>query len=693
MLFVLTGCGSSDLEETPTSEIRATIGSPTPQIQARATSSATPTMPRPTRTIPVHPTFTREFERPLEPGWRRLGDELFGLEAAVPGEWSDASRELRSTDLIERYGPQMLLLVDSEETAKGLLSGQGLDEGAFLFAFTLDAVPANRRPEETLQGILGLGEPPAENGSDLIGTVESITIGRSPAAYVDLSSDPLANFALDSPSIHYRYLLVMNPEIRTPAVFLIGTTVEEWNTQTETFTNITELVEIRQTAANSFKHLGSGDVVQGSLTQAFDHVWTFSAEGGGYATITLTPEDEHLDLTLALLDPDGSVIATVDDGYAGEAEVQSDLLLTESGTYVLEVSEFFNEAGQYRLSLLLSDQPSFDSGGFIDFGQEVTAELLPDSRHTWYFEGTAGQSATVILSSLDERFDVILEIRSPDDRLLVVLDEGFVGDAEVLTGYELPLTGRYTIFVRGFAGHGGLYALSLDEGSESTANFFDVGDIIYGDRRQELLRKDEAHAWFFNGRMNDEVTILVTPLEPTLDLDVWLLDPNLQELVMQDENLAGEYELISSELPVDGQYLILVRDFFGEPGAYEISINASGINETEIAGTLVYSQTVSGNLIPGSREAWSFSGEEGDVIDILVTPSERDRDLVLLLIDPDGNTAITVDAALANSPERLVAFELDSSGTWTIVVKEFFNEGSAYELLLTRQIPADEPDD
>jgi hypothetical protein len=54
-------------------------------------------------------------------------------------------------------------------------------------------------------------------------------------------------------------------------------------------------------------------------------------------------------------------------------------------------------------------------------------------------------------------------------------------------------------------------------------------------------------------------------------------------------------------------------------------------------------------------------------------------------LDPAGNAAITVDAALADSPERLVAFRLTSSGEWKIVVKEFFNEGSEYELLLTRR--------
>jgi hypothetical protein len=259
-----------------------------------------------------------------------------------------------------------------------------------------------------------------------------------------------------------------------------------------------------------------------------------------------------------------------------------------------------------------------------------------------------------------------------------------VGDAEVLTGYELPLTGEYIIVVRGFAGHGGMYALSIDEGGESTANFFDVGDLVYGDRRQEALRKDEAHAWFFTGESGDEISIEVTPLEPTMDLDIWLLDPDLQQLIMRDESLSGEAEQFEYALPLDGQYLILVREFFGEPGRYEISLNAGGVAALEIVGTLNYNDTVTGKLEQGRREGWSFSGELDEVIDILLTPMEQDRDMVLSLVDPNGKTAITVDAVLANSPERLVAFKLTESGRWTIVVKEFFNEATEYELVVTR---------
>jgi hypothetical protein len=46
---------------------------------------------------------------------------------------------------------------------------------------------------------------------------------------------------------------------------------------------------------------------------------------------------------------------------------------------------------------------------------------------------------------------------------------------------------------------------------------------------------------------------------------------------------------------------------------------------------------------------------------------------------------LNVDSALAGLPERLIAYSLTADGEWIIVVQEFFNEGSDYELTLLRQ--------
>jgi hypothetical protein len=82
---------------------------------------------------------------------------------------------------------------------------------------------------------------------------------------------------------------------------------------------------------------------------------------------------------------------------------------------------------------------------------------------------------------------------------------------------------------------------------------------------------------------------------------------------------------------------------------------------------------------------WTFGGLNGDIINITLRPTSPSRDLVFSLVDPQGNIVLTVDSALSGLPERLIAFTLPGDGDWTIIIQEFFNEGSNYELTLTKQ--------
>jgi hypothetical protein len=441
-------------------------------------------------------------------------------------------------------------------------------------------------------------------------------------------------------------------------------------------------VPLRATVAG---HIDSGTIMNGNLTNSNNDLWTFNGNGGRYATITLTPEEENVDLTLSLIDPSGNVLVSIDNGFAADLETLTDILLPEDGTYIIEAGEFFNEAGRYTVSLLLSDEPQFGGGGRIEFGQEINSELIEDTEHHWVFSGTAGQLVSIILTSLDSQLDAILELDSPDGELLISLDEGFAGDPEVITGFELEVTGDYIITVFGFAGNRGSYTLSLDQGGESTTNFYDAGVLVYGDIDQEFLQENEAHAWFMDGRLGDDITIVVSPLDNNLDLDIWLLDSEIQMLLMVDDFLSGQAETIDFVLPANDQYIILVREFFGEPGDYEITLQLNDESETEFGGVISYGETVSGTVQSGRRVEWTFSGQIGELINITLRPTSESRDLVLSLIDPAGNIVLNVDSALAGLPERLNAYSLSAEGEWTIVIQEFFGESSDYELTLMRE--------
>jgi len=386
---------------------------------------------------------------------------------------------------------------------------------------------------------------------------------------------------------------------------------------------------------------------------------------------------------MSLISPSGQTISAIDNGFAGDTEVVIDRLLPETGTYLIEVEEFFNEPGRYTLSLVLTDTPLFNSGGRISFGQTIQSDLPADGQKVWQFSGSASDIVSIVLIP-DGPFDAILELYGPDGVRLVGLDEGFSGDAEIISGYQLPVTGNYTIIISSFSGNGGGYSLSLDEGGEDTTNFYDAGDLTYGTSQQEALQANEAHAWFFTGKEGDEVELTVTPLNSLLDLDVWLLDPDIERLDTQDANSAGEKERIVYTLPRDGQYLVLVSEFFGMTGRYEIELAANVVDVPTNVGELSYSDPVAGILPANETVVWTFTAKEGDVLDFEVASTLPERDMLFYIQGPDGNRVLTVDNTDSGESERLSMFSIGVDGEWGIVVKEFYGDEAPYSLTVSR---------
>jgi hypothetical protein len=501
----------------------------------------------------------------LPAGWRQFGDERFGLQVGAPEYWIDLSASFRSIEAFRRFAPHLLLLADTEETATGLLSGTPPETGAFVFGFLADSQSPGLDPVDLLTDQL---TPDGTLDGQSI-EVMTIVLNDMPAAYIDLTADPFGIFPAGDRAMQFRLLSLTKPEA-VNGLFLLATYASDGADPQEMFDTMMNSVNLPESNTNVNDQIVSGDLVSSVLEEDITDIWTFAGEEGRHASITLTPNESNLDLTLTLIDPSGEILASADSGYGGDVERVTDVRLPQSGIYIIEAREFFNRSGPYALNISVTDLPAFGGGGSIAFGMEVSSEIATNAEHEWVFNGVAGQDVTIILKALNEQLDVILALRGPDGRELLVLDEGFAGDAEIVSGFELPVTGNYHIMARGFAGHGGTYSLTLDEGGESTANFHDAGDLANGERRREFLQEDEAHAWFFNGEAGDMVTISVVPIEPELDLDIWLLDPELNELVMQDASLSGGSEVIEFELVTAGQHLVLVREFFGETGEYEI---------------------------------------------------------------------------------------------------------------------------
>ncbi len=627
---------------------------------------------------------------------QQIGSEASGLQFEVPPKWVNLTGDLDTPLAVNSLGLVVLLAADSERTGSALLAKKQIGTGAYTAGLVTNLDLPGTSPSTALTTLL-------ENYDvSTIGVPHTTSAASSvsadiPGAYIDIEGASLI-FNNGDDNLRTRiYLFTINPagtrvSLPTQAVFLFTAEAEQWASHVNTFEEIAQSIVIHDIFANLqindgttsiLGSLGEQDLINGRLESGISDIWTFNSDNGRYATITANPEDSNLDLTMSLISPSGQTISTIDNGFAGDTEVVIDLLLPESGTYLIEIDEFFKAAGRYTLSLVLTDDPLFNSGGRIELGQTIQSELPANGKKVWQFNGTVNDLVSIVLIP-EGPFDAILELYGPDGTRLVGLDEGFSGDAEVISGYELPVTGEYTIIISSFAGDGGGYSLSLDEGGEDTVNFYDAGDLTYGDVTQESLQANEAQAWFFNGKKDDEVDITITPLNTALDLNIWLLDPNVQRLTTQDAHPAGEQEQITFTLPEDGQYLILVSEFFGTAGDYEITLTANKSNEPVYAGSLEYDDSVSGNLAAAQSDLWLFDAKKGDLLDIVLTTSAANRDLSFYVQGPDGNRILTVDNTDAGNDEAFLMFSIGSDGQWGIVVEEFYGDAAPYSLTVTR---------
>ena len=622
--------------------------------------------------------------------WQLIGDEQAGLKMFVPPGWVDLSSQIDITSAITPLGLTAVLAADSERSGASLLADKETQEGSFvvgIFGYTA----VNDDPVTGLTSLIAdevLGFTPLTE-------VTPITIGPEETplsgAFVDIAGMPLLS---NSFNFTTRIMLLAADGSDSggfQTIFLFTAPQNQWPEMVETFTRMMQAITLFPTPSGHFIHDGANHIMGtlplenptlGSLNHATYDIWLLPPGKPAYASLVLHPVDEEMDLQARVIAPSGIVVAQIDNGYLNDAERVIDLPMAENGRYLVEVSEFSAKPGRYTLDITMSDVPSFTGRGELSIGQGLQNYLPPDNQHVWAFAGTAGQSVSVVLTPGHEQFDAILNLYGPDGSRLAALDEGFVGDPEVISGLELPVTGEYLVLVSSFADAGGAYTLSLNEGGETTINFHDAGDLMVGQTRLETLFPQEVHAWFFFGHAGDEVSITAVPLADELDLDVWLLDPNISRIAAQDRFPAGKPETVVSTLPQDGEYLILVRDFVGQTGEYEVSLTTRSGKAPGYAGTLAFGEPANDSLAAEETTFWLFNGRFGDVVTIHLQSADANTDLVLTLQAPDGTAVVVKDENSAGAAETISAYNLAADGQWRILIQEFFGDPSPYTLTI-----------
>lgn len=198
-----------------------------------------------------------------------------------------------------------------------------------------------------------------------------------------------------------------------------------------------------------------GETLDGFVINSEGDAWTFQAEAGDEATITM--RSSSIDSTLTLLAPDGTQLAYDDDGAGYPNAMIFAYRIPTSGTYTILARSLGASLGAYSLSLELSVP---GDTGQIGRGETVDGTLDPGTRDRWTFQGEAGEQVSIVMTS--DVFDTYLELYGPDSQMLTYNDDAGSTRRSEISDFVLPATGSYLIVARGYSGSvGGAYTLEL----------------------------------------------------------------------------------------------------------------------------------------------------------------------------------------------------------------------------------------
>jgi hypothetical protein len=110
-------------------------------------------------------------------------------------------------------------------------------------------------------------------------------------------------------------------------------------------------------------------------------------------------------------------------------------------------------------------------------------------------------------------------------------------------------------------------------------------------------------------------------------------------------------------------------------------------------GSIGLGDTVEGTLPEGESFSWTFS--DGPAVIDIVLESGEDMDAVLRLFDANNNLIASADSGFTGDAETIVAADIPDDAEYTIVVKDFYDDGGEFVLTVSEssEAPADDDDD
>jgi len=313
-------------------------------------------------------------------------------------------------------------------------------------------------------------------------------------------------------------------------------------------------------------------------------------------------------------------------------------------------------------------------GTSISIGQTVSGSLAVGEEDNYTFSSGAGNRVIIRMTQTSDTFlSPQLHLYSPDGTELNSSWHGW--SAEIISD-PLPTTGTYTILASDFFGDdSGEYNLTLERLNPGSGPSISFGQTVSGN-----LVVGDLDTYTFSATAGNRVIIRMSQTSDTfLSPQLRLYSPDGTELNSSWHGWSAE--IISDLLPTTGTYTILASDFLGDdPGEYNLTLERLNPGS---GPSISFGQTVSGNLVVGGLDTYTFSATAGNRViirmsqtsDIFLTPQIR-------LYSPDGTE---LNSSWHGWSAEIISDPLPTTGTYTILASDFLGDDPGeYDLTLER---------
>jgi hypothetical protein len=198
----------------------------------------------------------------------------------------------------------------------------------------------------------------------------------------------------------------------------------------------------------------------GQLAQrGVQDVWTLALSAGDRIALSASPTNGTLDPVLELFAPDGSLVASDDNGGGYPNALINEAQAPQTGLYRLAVSAAGGSSiGSYRLIwryVAAAPTPTFDPPHILLFTVE---DAVLEGAYAFYpFQGAAGQRVRVRV--IGTGFDPVAVLIGPDGQEIASGDDE--DGLNPLFSAELPADGTYQVRINGYLS-GGAFTLVVE---------------------------------------------------------------------------------------------------------------------------------------------------------------------------------------------------------------------------------------